>query len=252
MLLQGTYSKVKYGEHVETGEAVAVKVLDKEHLIRTGALGGEGELDTLEVVRAQSTRSSANCTECTVYVLNRVGNTLCWIRSVLDTLCVTVGMPVGQQRRGAAELQPVRCRELQRGGTIRMAACVPRACAGRSSCALPALRCAGMVEQIKREITILKQIHHPNIVDLKEVCHGDCSFVLVFVCARYAWGAGLCVWAAWQAGRQAPGTPEQQDMSAAAHAVLHAARAVLRCAAGHGVQGQDLCGDGAGHWGRAI
>lgn len=34
-----TYSKVKYGEHVETGEAVAVKVLDKEHLIRTG---GEG------------------------------------------------------------------------------------------------------------------------------------------------------------------------------------------------------------------
>ena len=26
-----------------------------------------------------------------------------------------------------------------------------------------------MVEQIKREITILKQIHHPNVVDLKEV-----------------------------------------------------------------------------------
>ena len=33
---QGTYSKVKYGQHVGSGEAVAVKVLDKEHLIRTG------------------------------------------------------------------------------------------------------------------------------------------------------------------------------------------------------------------------
>ncbi len=60
--MQGTYAKVKYAQHMDTGEAVAMKVLDKEHLVRTG-----------------------------------------------------------------------------------------------------------MVEQIKREITILKKIHHPYIVDLKEV-----------------------------------------------------------------------------------
>ena len=33
---QGTYAKVKYGQHVDTGEAVAVKVLDKEALVRSG------------------------------------------------------------------------------------------------------------------------------------------------------------------------------------------------------------------------
>lgn len=33
---QGTYAKVKYGQHVESGEAVAVKVLDKEQLVRSG------------------------------------------------------------------------------------------------------------------------------------------------------------------------------------------------------------------------
>lgn len=34
--LQGTYAKVKYAQHMDTGEAVALKVLDKEHLVRTG------------------------------------------------------------------------------------------------------------------------------------------------------------------------------------------------------------------------
>ncbi|PRW55916.1 CBL-interacting serine threonine- kinase 3-like [Chlorella sorokiniana] len=33
---EGTYAKVKYGQHAETGEAVAIKVLDKEQLIRSG------------------------------------------------------------------------------------------------------------------------------------------------------------------------------------------------------------------------
>ncbi|PSC71591.1 CBL-interacting kinase 32 [Micractinium conductrix] len=33
---EGTYAKVKYGQHAETGEAVAVKVLDKEALVRSG------------------------------------------------------------------------------------------------------------------------------------------------------------------------------------------------------------------------
>lgn len=35
-LAQGTYAKVKYGQHAESGEAVAVKVLDKEQLVRSG------------------------------------------------------------------------------------------------------------------------------------------------------------------------------------------------------------------------
>ncbi|KAI7845902.1 hypothetical protein COHA_000635 [Chlorella ohadii] len=33
---EGTYAKVKYGQHAETGEAVAIKVLDKKQLIRSG------------------------------------------------------------------------------------------------------------------------------------------------------------------------------------------------------------------------
>lgn len=33
---QGTYAKVKYGQHAESGEAVAVKVLDKEQLVLSG------------------------------------------------------------------------------------------------------------------------------------------------------------------------------------------------------------------------
>ena len=32
---EGTYAKVKYAQHSETGEAVALKILDKDHLIRT-------------------------------------------------------------------------------------------------------------------------------------------------------------------------------------------------------------------------
>lgn len=60
--VQGTYAKVKYAQNIDTGEAAAMKILDKEHLVRSG-----------------------------------------------------------------------------------------------------------MVEQIKKEITILKRIHHPNVVDLKEV-----------------------------------------------------------------------------------
>ena len=32
---EGTYAKVKYAQHSETGEAVALKILDKEHLVRT-------------------------------------------------------------------------------------------------------------------------------------------------------------------------------------------------------------------------
>lgn len=35
-LPQGTYAKVKYGQHADSGEAVAVKVLDKEQLVRSG------------------------------------------------------------------------------------------------------------------------------------------------------------------------------------------------------------------------
>ena len=35
-LLQGTYAKVRYGQHVDTGEAVAIKILDKDHLVKTG------------------------------------------------------------------------------------------------------------------------------------------------------------------------------------------------------------------------
>lgn len=34
--VQGTYAKVKYGQHSETGQAVAVKVLAKEALVRSG------------------------------------------------------------------------------------------------------------------------------------------------------------------------------------------------------------------------
>lgn len=34
--MQGTYGKVKYGQHADSGEAVAVKVLDKEQLVRSG------------------------------------------------------------------------------------------------------------------------------------------------------------------------------------------------------------------------
>lgn len=33
---EGTYAKVKYGQHAESGEAVAVKVLDKEQLVLSG------------------------------------------------------------------------------------------------------------------------------------------------------------------------------------------------------------------------
>ncbi|KAL4536083.1 hypothetical protein Ndes2437B_g05516 [Nannochloris sp. 'desiccata'] len=33
---EGTYAKVKYAQHMDTGEAVAMKILDKEHLVRTG------------------------------------------------------------------------------------------------------------------------------------------------------------------------------------------------------------------------
>lgn len=33
---EGTYAKVKYGQHSDTGEAVAIKVLDKEALVRSG------------------------------------------------------------------------------------------------------------------------------------------------------------------------------------------------------------------------
>jgi 5'-AMP-activated protein kinase catalytic alpha subunit len=36
MRLQGTYAKVKYAQHVDTGEAVAIKVLEKEALVRSG------------------------------------------------------------------------------------------------------------------------------------------------------------------------------------------------------------------------
>ena len=34
--LQGTYAKVKYGQHADSGEAVAIKVLDKERLVQSG------------------------------------------------------------------------------------------------------------------------------------------------------------------------------------------------------------------------
>ena len=34
--MQGTYAKVRYGQHVDTGEAVAIKILDKDHLVKTG------------------------------------------------------------------------------------------------------------------------------------------------------------------------------------------------------------------------
>lgn len=34
--MQGTYAKVKYAQHMDSGEAFAIKVLDKEHLVRTG------------------------------------------------------------------------------------------------------------------------------------------------------------------------------------------------------------------------
>ena len=33
---QGTYAKVKYGQHAVTGQAVAIKILEKETLIKRG------------------------------------------------------------------------------------------------------------------------------------------------------------------------------------------------------------------------
>jgi len=71
-LTQGTYAKVKYGQHAESGEAVAVKVLDKEQLVRSGMVEQiKREIGILKQVGAgqggttgegaQGTRSSCCC-----------------------------------------------------------------------------------------------------------------------------------------------------------------------------------------------
>ena len=105
---QGTYAKVKYGQHVETGEAVAIKILDKERLVQvcfSPACGngrgiGDGVMSCF--------RSSVACDE---------------MRTRLQLLGPALLMTPQDE----------------------------------------------MVDQIKREITILKHINHPNVVDLKEV-----------------------------------------------------------------------------------
>lgn len=84
-LCQGTYAKVKYGQNVRTGEAVAIKV------------------------------------------------SICPPRSLTTPVCIPARN---------CSVQVLDKKRLQE---------------------------AGMEEQIKREIHILKNLHHPHIVDLKEV-----------------------------------------------------------------------------------
>lgn len=134
---QGTYSKVKYGQHVETGEAVAVKVLDKAHLIRTGACMWAGWGKT-------------HCGGRLGWACDAPLNS--WLQSLL-LRCRERGSSVVTGLCCGATSCPCCNRSWDEAGHLRA-----RAAAG-----------AGMVEQIKREITILKQIHHPNVVDLKEV-----------------------------------------------------------------------------------
>ena len=50
---QGTYAKVKYGQHADSGEAVAIKVLDKERLVQSGMVEQiKREITILKQVRA--------------------------------------------------------------------------------------------------------------------------------------------------------------------------------------------------------
>lgn len=56
-----------------------------------------------------------------------------------------------------------------------------------------------MLQQIKREIAILRDLHHPNVVDLKEVMGSRDKIYMVLECALLlllAWGV--------MAGRAAP------------------------------------------------
>jgi hypothetical protein len=170
--VQGTYAKVKYGQHSETGQAVAVKVLDKEALVRSGMV----EQIKREITILKQVSSSRKHTKLVGNIAGNiavVGN-IPRLRMKVDTRLgsllrgVHVGSMLSVARSGCLSLaDPCYSSQHQPPHHLHPSSVHTKHLLYSAAALLPACR-------------VSPQIRHPHIVNLLEVMSSkDCIFMVL-------------------------------------------------------------------------